>query len=109
MNTKERIEYLTNLLNRYNYEYYVLDNPTVTDLEYDSLMKELESLEKDYPELVLDNTPTKKIGDFLKLSLDTITHKNQMMSLANAFSYDELREFNSKIEKASTSSCASCR
>ncbi|MBQ8292503.1 MAG: NAD-dependent DNA ligase LigA [Bacilli bacterium] len=99
MNAKERITYLTNILNQYNYEYYVLDNPTVTDLEYDSLMKELESLEKAYPELVLDNTPTKRVGDFLKLSLDTITHKSQMMSLANAFSYDELREFDSRIEK----------
>ena len=100
MNTKERIEYLTNLLNRYNYEYYVLDNPTVTDLEYDSLMKELEALEKEYPDLVLDNSPTKKVGDFLKLDLEEVEHINPMMSLANAFSYDELREFNSKIEKA---------
>ena len=100
MNTKERIEYLTNLLNRYNYEYYVLDNPTVTDLEYDSLMKELEALEKEYPDLVLDNSPTKKVGDFLKLDLEEVEHINPMMSLANAFSYDELKEFNSKIEKA---------
>ena len=99
MKAKERITYLTNLLNQYNYEYYVLDNPTATDLEYDSLMKELEALEKEYPELVLTNTPTQKVGAFLKLDLDTITHKNQMMSLANAFSYDELREFDERIEK----------
>lgn len=99
MNVNERITYLTNLLNQYNYEYYVLDNPTVTDLEYDSLMKELESLEKDYPELALENTPTKKIGDFLKLELDSVTHKNGMMSLANAFSYEELREFDARIQK----------
>ena len=100
MKAKERITYLTNLLNQYNYEYYVLDNPTATDLEYDSLMKELEALEKEYPELVLPNTPTQKVGAFLKLDLDTITHKNQMMSLANAFSYDELREFDERIEKS---------
>ncbi len=99
MNTKERIEYLTNLLNRYNYEYYVLDNPTVTDLEYDSLMKELEALEKEHPELTLDNSPTGKIGDFLKLDLEEVEHINQMMSLANAFSYEELREFDAKIRK----------
>ncbi len=102
MNTKERIEYLTNLLNRYNYEYYVLDNPTATDLEYDSLMKELEALEKANPNLVLNNTPTKKVGDFLKLDLDTIVHKNGMMSLANAFSYDELREFDLRIKKTTS-------
>ena len=100
MNAKERIEYLTNLLNRYNYEYYVLDNPTVTDLEYDSLIKELEALEQEYPDLVLDNSPTKKVGDFLKLDLDEVEHINPMMSLANAFSYDELRDFDSKIRKA---------
>lgn len=102
MDTKERIEYLTNLLNRYNYEYYVLDNPTATDLEYDSLMKELEALEKANPNLVLNNTPTKKVGDFLKLDLDTIVHKNGMMSLANAFSYDELREFDLRIKKTTS-------
>ncbi len=100
MDKKERIIYLTNLLNRYNYEYYVLDNPSATDLEYDSLMKELEALEKEYPDLVLDNTPTKKVGDFLKLDLDEITHVNPMMSLSNAFSYEELREFNNRIEKS---------
>lgn len=99
MDIKERITYLTNLLNRYNYEYYVLDNPTATDLEYDSLMKELEALEIANPDLVLDNTPTKKVGAYLKLDLDTITHKNGMLSLANAFSYDELRDFDSKIQK----------
>lgn len=99
MDIKERIEYLTNLLNRYNYEYYVLDNPTATDLEYDSLMKELEALEKEYPVYALNNSPTKKVGDFLKLDLEEVEHINPMMSLANAFSYEELREFDSKIRK----------
>ena len=97
MDIKERIIYLTNLLHRYNYEYYVLDNPSVEDVEYDSLMRELEQLEKQYPEYASENSPTKKVGDYLKNDLDEVTHLNPMLSLANAFSYDELREFDEKI------------
>ena len=99
MDIKERIIYLTNLLHRYNYEYYVLDNPSVEDVEYDSLMRELEQLEKQYPEYASENSPTKKVGDYLKNDLDEVTHLNPMLSLANAFSYDELREFDEKIRK----------
>lgn len=99
MDIKERIIYLTNLLHRYNYEYYVLDNPSVEDVEYDSLMRELEQLEKKYPEYASENSPTKKVGDYLKNDLDEVTHLNPMLSLANAFSYDELREFDEKIRK----------
>ena len=99
MDIKERIIYLTNLLHRYNYEYYVLDNPTVEDVEYDSLMRELEQLEKQYPEYAFENSPTQKVGDYLKNDLDEVTHLNPMLSLANAFSYDELREFDEKIRK----------
>lgn len=94
-----RITFLVNTLNQYNYQYYVLDNPTVSDIEYDSLMRELEYLEKTYPELVLENSPTKKVGDYLKTDLDEVVHNVPMMSLGNAFNYDELREFDEKIKK----------
>ncbi|MGM9899975.1 MAG: NAD-dependent DNA ligase LigA [Bacilli bacterium] len=96
---KARMKYLVNILNQYNYEYYVLDNPTVDDIEYDSLMRELSSLEEKYPEEVLPNTPTQKVGDYLQTDLEQITHQNPMLSLANAFSYDELREFDERIRK----------
>mgnify|MGYP003299255633 CR=1 FL=1 len=96
---KDRIKYLVNILNQYNYEYYVLDNPTVSDIEYDSLIRELEYLEKTYPELALDNSPTKKVGDYLKSDLDEVIHEYPMLSLGNAFSYDELREFDERIRK----------
>ena len=95
----KRMNELVKLLKRYNYEYYVLDNPTVSDLEYDSLMKELERLETMYPAYALPDSPTKKVGDYLKLELEEITHANTMMSLANAFSYQELREFDQKIKR----------
>ncbi len=96
---KERIKYLVNILNQYNYQYYVLDNPTVSDIEYDSLIRELEHLENTYPELVLPNSPTKKVGDYLKTDLEEVIHQNPMLSLANAFNYDELREFDERIRK----------
>ena len=95
----KRMNELVKLLKQYNYEYYVLDNPTVSDLEYDSLMKELERLEAMYPAHALPDSPTKKVGDYLKLELEEITHVNPMMSLANAFSYKELREFDQKIKR----------
>lgn len=96
---KNRISELTDLLRKYNYEYYVLDNPTVEDVYYDSLMRELEALENEYPELALPDSPTKKVGDYLQTDLKEITHQVPMLSLANAFSYDELREFDEKIRK----------
>ena len=96
---QQRMIYLTNLLHRYNYEYYVLDNPTVEDVEYDSLMRELEQLEKEYPEYASSDSPTQKVGDYLKNDLDEIIHQNPMLSLGNAFSYDELREFDERIRK----------
>ena len=99
---RKRMKYLVNTLNRYNYEYYVLDQPTVADIEYDSLMRELEQLEQTYPDEVLEQTPTQKIGAFLKTDLTTITHESPMLSLANAFSYDELYEFDQRIQKVVT-------
>lgn len=99
---QERMRMLVQLLNQYNYEYYILDNPTISDIEYDSLMRELEALEQEYPEYVLENTPSQKVGAFLKTDLEEITHIHPMLSLANAFSYDELREFDEKIRKITT-------
>ena len=61
----KRMEELVKLLNQYNYQYYVLDEPTVDDVEYDSLMRELKNLELKYPDDVLSNTPTKQVGAYL--------------------------------------------
>ena len=99
---KSRITFLVNILNQYNYQYYVLDSPTVSDIEYDSLMRELEHLEKTYPELKLENSPTQIVGDYLKTDLEEVVHSVPMMSLGNAFNYDELREFDDKIKKVAS-------
>lgn len=97
---KFRMQFLVQRLRQYNYEYYVLDAPSVSDLEYDSLMKELEALEKKYPELIIPNSPTQTVGDYLKLSLASIDHLYPMLSLANAFNYQELYDFDERIKKA---------
>ena len=68
----KRIDELVKLLKQYNYEYYVLDNPTVTDYEYYSLLRELEVLENEHPEYIRSDSPTQKVGDYLKLDLDEI-------------------------------------
>ncbi len=94
-----RMDYLVKILKQYNYEYYVLDNPTVDDVTYDSLMRELKKLEALYPENVLENSPTKTVGDYLKTDLESITHEVPMMSLQDYFNFEELYEFDEKISK----------
>lgn len=98
MDPKARIEYLVNLLNRYSEEYYIYDSPTVSDFEYDSLLRELENLEKEYPEYILPNSPTHRVGDYEEGKLPKIYHEVPMISLANAFSAQELREFDNRVK-----------
>ncbi len=97
MDYQKRVDELIKLLKLYNYQYYVLDNPTVQDEEYDSLIRELETIEKEHPELIRPDSPTQKVGDYLKLDLDQIEHQNKMMSLADIFNFEELREFDERI------------
>lgn len=99
LDIQQRIDYLVNLLNRYNYEYYVLDKPTVDDTEYDSLIAELERLEEAYPQYIRNDSPTRNVGAFLKTDLESIIHQNPMMSLGDVFNADELREFDERIKK----------
>jgi len=96
---KERIQELVEKLNQYSYEYYVLDNPSVSDQVYDAMLRELEELESKYPEFILENSPTRRVGDKPSEKLEKITFKTPMLSLANAFSYDELRAFDKRIKK----------
>lgn len=103
-----RMTYLVKLLNQYNYQYYVLDDPTVDDVEYDSLMRELKHLESLYPEDVLDNTPTKQVGAYIKADLEEIVHEVPMMSLQDVFSFDELYEFDERIRKVTNNFTYEC-
>ncbi|MEG2750277.1 MAG: NAD-dependent DNA ligase LigA [Anaerorhabdus sp.] len=108
---KERIEELRNLLNRYNYEYHVLDQPTVTDAEYDQYMRELTSLEKQYPEYSDPLSPTQRIGGTVLDEFTKITHKRKMMSLGNVFNEDELKAWAKRIEDevGKVEYCAECK
>lgn len=96
---KDRMDQLYEQLNLYNYQYYVLDSPTIEDTEYDSLIRELEELEKAYPEFAREVSPTKQVGSYINTSLESITHEVPMMSLGDVFNFDELREFDEKIKK----------
>lgn len=97
MSPKERAQEITKLLERYNYEYYVLDNPSVPDSEYDRLMNELIMIEKEHPELVSPLSPTQRVGGKVLSEFKKIQHKRMMLSLANAFNEDDLRDFDRKV------------
>ena len=99
MDTKERINYLVDLINEANYNYHVLDNPTIEDIEYDKYLRELYTLEEKYPELVRDDSPTKKIGGEVIDAFKKVTHEKPMMSLSNVFNEEEIRAFDEKIRK----------
>lgn len=100
MNTKERIDYLVDIINEANYNYHVLDNPTITDQEYDKYLRELYTIEEKYPELVRDDSPTKKIGGEVIDSFKKVIHDKPMMSLSNVFNEEEVHDFDDKIKKA---------
>lgn len=99
MEIKERIDYLVDLINEANYNYHVLDNPTIEDQEYDKYLRELYTLEEKYPDLVRDDSPTKKIGGEVIDSFKKVTHDKPMMSLSNVFNEDEIRAFDERIRK----------
>ena len=97
---KKRIEELTGILKKANYEYYNLDNPTITDQEYDKYLRELINLEEKYPEYADANSPTKRVGGEAIDSFRKVQHKIPMISLANVFNEEEIREFTGRIKNA---------
>lgn len=96
---KERIELLRARLHQYNYEYHVLDKPTISDLDYDKLLRELMDLEAAHPEYADPNSPTQKVGGQVLDAFDKVEHKRPMLSLGNVFNYEELKAFCEKIEQ----------
>ncbi len=97
MDNKQRIQELTSLLNEANYKYYVLDNPTMPDFEYDRLLRELEILEGENPELASPDSPTKRVGGEALSKFEKVEHTVPLMSLQDVFSLEELDEFLTKI------------
>ena len=99
MNPKKRIKELTKIILDANTEYYLNDNPTLTDLEWDSFMDELILLEEKYPEYVLPNTPTKHVGVKVIEEFKKVNHKSPMLSLSNVFNMEELIAFDNRVKK----------
>ena len=99
MDIKERMLEIIEQLERANYEYYTLDKPTISDSEYDKLMHELILIEEAHPELKLESSPTSRVGGKILDKFNKVYHEKPMMSLSNAFSEDDLRDFDSKIKK----------
>ena len=94
---KERMKQLTDQLNEANHRYYVLDNPTMPDFEYDKLLRELENLEAEYPEYALADSPTKRVGGEALSKFEKVNHPVPLMSLQDVFSLEELDDFLKKI------------
>ncbi len=92
-----QIQQLRSSLEQYNYEYYVLDSPTVPDIEYDRLFKQLQSLEQEYPELTTDTSPTQKVGAAALSEFDEVKHLVPMLSLGNAFNEEDVVAFDKRI------------
>ena len=99
MEIKDHINNLKDTLNQHNIDYYVYDNPTISDYEYDKLLKELELLESQNPQYCSDDSPTQRVGGTILNEFDSITHRIPMQSLANAMIKDELTHFDQQIMK----------
>ena len=97
MDPKERARQLRDILTEANYRYYVLDDPTMADYEYDQLLRELETLESAHPELVTPDSPTQRVGGQAVSQFEKVTHAVPLMSLQDVFSMEELNEFLNKI------------
>ncbi|MGA2655610.1 MAG: NAD-dependent DNA ligase LigA, partial [Gammaproteobacteria bacterium] len=94
---KDKVLALRKLLDEYNYQYYILDRPTVPDSEYDRIFRELQSLEQQHPELITLDSPTQRVGASPLDEFQEVQHKQPMLSLDNAFSDEELLAFNKRV------------
>ncbi|MGG3804106.1 NAD-dependent DNA ligase LigA [Metabacillus fastidiosus] len=96
---EQRAKELRDLINTYNYEYHVLDNPSVPDAEYDRLMRELIALEEEHPELKFPDSPTQRVGGTILEGFKKVEHTTPMLSLGNAFNDQDLRDFDRRVRQ----------
>ena len=108
MNDIERLNILTDMLNKAAYDYYVNDNPTMSDFEYDKLYRELEELEAKYPNEARKDSPTKRVADKVLDKFDKITHKVKMMSINDVFNMNEVEKFYNDIKKINSEATFNC-
>ena len=98
---KNRILELSKEINFHNHNYYVKSAPVISDFEFDQLLKELESLEEQYPQYAFDNSPTKRVGGDITKKFNTVKHEYPMLSLSNTYSEEEIKEWEARIKKMS--------
>lgn len=98
-NPKEEIEQLREVLHVHNYKYYVLDDPGISDYEFDMMLKNLQELENTYPEFYDSNSPTQRVGGAITKNFETITHRERMYSLDNSYSREDLEEWEKRVHK----------
>ena len=100
MDTESRILELRELLHKHNYNYYVLNSPTIGDMEFDMLMRELQDLEAVCPEMYDPNSPSLRVGSDITKEFRQVQHKYPMLSLGNTYSKDEVAEFFERVKRA---------
>ena len=96
---EERYLELIKIINEADYNYHTLDNPTITDQEYDSYLRELNKIEEEHPEIVREDSPSQRAGGKVLDSFKKITHEIPMLSLSNVFNEEEIRQFDLRIRK----------
>jgi DNA ligase (NAD+) len=96
---KHRIEHLSKEIEQHNYNYYMLDKPTISDYDFDVLLEELIKLEKEHPEFVSPNSPSQRVGGQITKEFKAVKHKYAMLSLANSYSKDDLKDFDERVKK----------
>ena len=99
MDIQKTIQDLRDELNQHNYNYYVLDTPTISDFEFDQKLKQLQELENQHPELFDDNSPTQRVGGTITKNFNTVIHDYRMYSLDNSYSKEDLIEWETRIQK----------
>ena len=99
MTIKDQIIALRKDLNLYNHHYYILDDPIVSDYEFDMKLKQLEKLEENHPEYKDDNSPTLRVGGAVTKRFDTVVHNHRMYSLDNSYSKEDLKDWENRIKK----------
>lgn len=100
MEVQEKINQLREELIQHNYNYYILDNPTISDYEFDLKLKELQELENQYPEFFDENSPTQRVGGTITKNFPTVIHEHRMYSLDNSYSIEDLQDWEKRIEKS---------
>ena len=96
---EKKIRELSSELEQHNYNYYILDQPTISDFEFDKLLEELVALEKQFPEFILPSSPGQRVGGTITKEFKSVKHKYPMLSLSNSYSTEDMVDFDRKVQE----------